>query len=268
MNKGQIQSFPVNTWKEEFNKAQDAGLSNIEWIFEVETEQHNPIKNDRGIREIRKQVQECGVEVNSICADWFMTHRLIHNNAAINTVAKTKLIELINQASKLEITYIVLPFVDSSSLNTPEQIDSAIYFLSEFTSYAEVAGIELHLETDLPPHTLGDIFSKLDHPMIRANYDIGNSASNGYNPQEEFAAIGSKIGSIHIKDRLLHGTSVPLGAGAADISLCIKLIETSKFDRFLILQTARVPGLDETSLANYNRFFIETIISQSNSVDL
>ena len=38
--------------------------------------------------------------------------------------------------------------------------------------------------------------------MIKVNYDSGNSASLGYDPTDEFAAYGERVGSVHIKDRV------------------------------------------------------------------
>ena len=49
------------------------------------------------------------------------------------------------------------------------------------------------------------------------NYDIGNSACLGYDPEEEINNYGDRIYNVHIKDRLLHGSTVPLGSGNADI---------------------------------------------------
>ena len=46
------------------------------------------------------------------------------------------------------------------------------------------------------------MLNALPHPVIKVNYDSGNSASLGYSVTEEFAAYGNRIGSIHIKDRL------------------------------------------------------------------
>jgi L-ribulose-5-phosphate 3-epimerase len=259
MTGGQIQSFPVTTWQEEFGKAQQAGLACIEWIYDAGTEQANPIGNDSGIRTMRRKIRETGVGVFSICADWFMTHRLVGETGTISKHAVQELVWLLDQAAKLEVTYIILPFVDASSLRSSKELQSAVTLLSDLVPYTEAAGIELHLETDLPPKTLHEMYSDLNHPLIRANYDIGNSASLGYDPNEEFAAIGRWLGSVHIKDRMLHGGTVPLGSGSADIPLCLELIEATRFDRYYVLQTARVPGMDEVNLAIYNRHFIETV---------
>ncbi|NYT04890.1 MAG: sugar phosphate isomerase/epimerase [Methanomicrobiales archaeon] len=261
MEGGRIQSFPVGTWQEEFAKARQAGLACIEWIYEAGTEQDNPLGSDAGIRAIRRIIGDSGVGVRSICADWFMAHRLIETTGAVSEPAREMLIRLLDRAATLEVLYIILPFVDASSLRTVREREGMVRLLFDLVPHAEAAGVELHLETDLPPPMLHEVFSDLNHPLIRANYDIGNSASLGYDPGEEFAAIGRWLGSVHIKDRMRHGTTVPLGSGSADIPRCLGLIESTGFDRFFILQTARVPGMDEVALAIYNRHFIETIWS-------
>ena len=38
---GRIQSFPVDTWREEFGLARQAGLDCIEWIYEMEAAENN-----------------------------------------------------------------------------------------------------------------------------------------------------------------------------------------------------------------------------------
>ena len=71
-----------------------------------------------------------------------------------------------------------------------------------------------------------DLLSRFQSERVTINYDIGNSASLGYNPVEELNAYGSMISDIHIKDRLLGGGPVVLGEGDADfISFFNKLKE-------------------------------------------
>src|SRR5690348_4003915 len=69
---GRIQSFPKKSWREEFTKAREAGLDLIEWIFEADAWQKNPLASDQGIAEILSISRTTGVQVQSICADYFM----------------------------------------------------------------------------------------------------------------------------------------------------------------------------------------------------
>ena len=71
------------------------------------------------------------------------------------------------------------------------------------------------------------------------NYDIGNSASLGYDPEEEFNAYGEKITDLHIKDRLLGKGPVPLGKGNADIPKIFKLLSKINYQGIVIFQAFR-----------------------------
>ena len=50
--------------------------------------------------------------------------------------------------------------------------------------------MELHLETSLNPQRFAELLAKVPHPMLKVNYDSGNSSSLGYHPRDEFAAYG------------------------------------------------------------------------------
>ena len=74
---------------------------------------------------------------------------------------------------------------------------------------------------------------------MTVNYDIGNSASLGYNPAEELSAYGERISDIHIKDRTLGGGPVILGTGNADIPGFFTLLERFNYDGPYIMQVYR-----------------------------
>ena len=52
-----------------------------------------------------------------------------------------------------------------------------------------------------------------DKRLFGINYDSGNSASLGYNIDDEFKIYGKYIKNIHIKDRLYKGKTIRLGEG-------------------------------------------------------
>ena len=254
---GRIQSFPVESWREEFARGREAGLACIEWIYEAGTDVANPLRTDEGVREILELANQTGVGVRSICADYYMTHCLIESSGKINDEVAQHLRWLIGRAGLLGASYMVLPFVDSSSLKQPEEIDGLLSVLRSVLETAERNNVELHLETDLVPGQLVSILQSMSHPLVRANYDIGNSASLGHDPAEELTLIGQWLGSVHVKDRVLGGKTVPLGTGSADFATCFRLIKASEFSGTFILQAAREDGLSETELAKRNRQFVE-----------
>jgi L-ribulose-5-phosphate 3-epimerase len=118
---------------------------------------------------------------------------------------------------------------------------------------AEEVEIELHLETSLGPDRFAELLGRLPSDLINVNYDIGNSASLAYDPREELAAYGDRVGSVHIKDRIKGGGSVPLGSGDADLPAVFDCLRTLGYAGDFVLQVARdVPG-DEVRWAKRNR---------------
>jgi len=92
----------------------------------------------------------------------------------------------------------------------------------------------------------------LPHPRIKVNYDAGNSASLGYRPAEEFNAYGSRVGSVHLKDRRLGAGTVPLGEGDADFDELFGALSVVGYRADFILQVARGTEGDELEWARRN----------------
>jgi len=67
-----IQAFPRASWRDEFARAAAAGLDAIEWIHDAYGSDANPILTSEGRSEMRVLIEEHGIAVRSLCADWFM----------------------------------------------------------------------------------------------------------------------------------------------------------------------------------------------------
>jgi hexulose-6-phosphate isomerase len=235
---GRFQAYPVEGWQNEFYKGAKLDLYSIEWIYEKPYEAENALSNDTGINHLKNVIQDTGVFVKSICADYYMSECLISHEKPV--LENWEHLEwLCKQVKKLDITYIVLPFVDSSALKTDGDKDALAEALKRFLENNQNLEIEIHLETDLNPQEFRSIFMEVNHPLLKMNYDIGNSASLGYEPDAEFRLLGNYLGSAHIKDRLLKGKTVPLGTGNADFYKCFKWFRELKFNRWYVLQAAR-----------------------------
>jgi len=258
-----FQTFPADQWRDEFGFAREAGLSCIEWIYEKHHEDDNPLKTDDGIAELKQLSHDTGVLVRSVCADYYMTEFLLDDEGRQNTENCNHLRELIHQASKLSIHYIVLPFVDASSLKSKAARNGVVELLKDIAPLAKNAKVELHLETDLEPVIFREILDQVGHEMVRANYDIGNSASLGFDPHEELTLLAPYLGSVHVKDRELRGSTVPLGFGNAHFRICFQMIRQAGFDGHYILQAARGENGDEVQLAIANRHFVEQGVVQN-----
>ncbi len=254
---GRIQSFPVDTWREEFGLARQAGLDCIEWIYEMEAAENNPLTTDEGIAEIRVLAETSGVAVGSVCGDYYMKERLVTRAGRVQGDVVEHLRWLLGRIRLLGGRYLVLPFVDASSLNSSLEIEGLVKVIETIISTAEHAGVELHLETDLSPSELVSLLERISHPLVRANYDTGNSAALGQDPVKELALLGPWLGSVHVKDRVLGGGTVPLGTGAVDFSAFFSLIGAADYGGPFILQAAREEGLREVELAARNKLFVK-----------
>src|SRR6478609_3529756 len=76
-----LQEFPRGSYASEFPKAARLGFHSIEWIFEAPRFEENPLWTPAGRAEIRGLIAESGVAVQSVCADYFMVHRLAGEGA-------------------------------------------------------------------------------------------------------------------------------------------------------------------------------------------
>lgn len=242
---GRFQSFPRQGWRLEIARAAEIGLRGIEWIYDLFGEGANPLETAEGREELRSLLAEQRVAVVSICADYFMDRPLLRCSQAENAELIARLEWLLGICPEMGVGRVVLPFVDASRIQDEAERDQVVANLRQVLPEAERHGVELHLETDLAPEAFRELLDQLDHPLIKVNYDAGNSASLGYRPAEEFAAYGARVGSVHIKDRRLGATTVPLGQGDTDFpSLREQLIQYDYRGDF-VLQVARGEVGDE-----------------------
>lgn len=259
---GRIQAFPWRNWQTEFGTAAELGFDAIEFIFEGGEPgiDSHPLLTSSGQAEIRQLVGATGVDVPSICADYFMSEPLFRDSPAQRTRRLNVLRDLIRGAAAVGARLIEIPCVDQSSLTSEAEHDALIAALEAALPLAREQRVNLLLETDLPPHAFAALLSRIDEPEVGANYDTGNSASLGFDTVQEIEAYGDRILNIHIKDRVLHGTTVPLGTGNANFPAFFAALRDRGYDRGFILQTARDPddvGVARKYLAQVRGWVIE-----------
>lgn len=253
---GRFQTFPAERWRDEFAYAGKAGLASIEWIYETYHEAENPLSSDAGIAEIHRLSAESGVKVRSICADYYMQALLV-SDGKVEKKQAAHLHWLLERAALLGAIYVILPFVDQSAIRTQDDRRALGELLADVLPHAARLGVEIHLETDFPPEVFAALLTEFAHPSLKANYDIGNSASLGFDPEVELKILRPWLGSVHVKDRVLGGGTVPLGTGNAKLETCFRLIVEAGYNRPFIMQVARGIEGDEVVWATKNRLFIE-----------
>ena len=235
----QIQAFPLNFWKDEFPRCRELGISCMEWIFDYPALSDNPLLSDAGIDEIMEISARYGVAINSVVADYFMVKKLFGDKKSEigNTVDMLKC--LVTQCSKCGIPIIEIPLVDSSALTTENEKRDLIQNMEEPLRLAHEHEIRISLETSLPLEEFKKLIMAFRPFKVYANYDMGNSASLGFDPIEELNLLGSYIINVHIKDRVKGGSTVPLGKGSTDFEAVFDGLKQSSYSGDFILQAAR-----------------------------
>lgn len=256
-----IQAFPRQQWAEEFPLAAEAGLDCIEWIYDAYGEDVNPLGSDEGVTHLRELIEAHGVSLRSLCADYFMDCPLLRATPGEIAERLDRLTWLLSRCKQVGIARVVLPFVDSSAIHTPAEEGEVIDVLKRALPAAERQGVELHLETDLSPERFRNLLAQAPHPLLKVNYDSGNSASLRYDTREEFAAYGERIGSVHVKDRVKGGGTVPLSEGDADFEAVFDSLRTLRYSGDFVLQVARGRTGAEVAWAGQNKAFVEKYLS-------
>lgn len=192
------QQFPTDNWENEFYTAAENGVGAIEWMFNFDGFETNPVWTEEGRNRMACLMKETGVTVSSVCANYFM-----HQNLAENTDILKKLIK---DMQSLNIKLLVLPLFENSRVDEIRNWEPVIRAVKE-------ERICIALEMDVPAQRQLALISRLQCGNIGVCYDLGNAVGNGYNLKEEIEVLGSHMKEIHIKDKLIGGSSVMLGKG-------------------------------------------------------
>lgn len=262
---GRFQSFPRASWREEFARAQEAGLDYIEWIYDDYGASANPLCTKSGRETLKQLKADFGIRIPAICVDWLMDYPLVRCDLKERQHRESVLHQLLHWGGEIGISRVVLPFVDASSMRTEQDQLSAIEALKDALPVARQVRIELHIEADLNPESFAKFLARLNDPMVKVNYDSGNSSGLGYKANEEFRAYGDRIGSIHIKDRLRrHDGTVetkPLGQGSADFNDVFESVRKIAYGGGFTLQVARGHDGDEVNWVKQQAAFVRQYLA-------
>ncbi len=256
-----IQFFPFSNWEKEFYIAREIGLDEIEFIFDYDNYESNPIWNDSGIEKLKEVIKSTGVKVNSVCFDYFMRRPFFKSTLEKDKLKqenKIILLKVISSMVQLDTKLIEIPLVDASSLsNETEKEEFKVFLIDVINSSNE--DIRIGLETDLPPKEFKQYLEDIALSNVGANYDSGNSSGIGYDVREEIAVLNKRIFNVHIKDRIYKGSTVKLGTGSADFSALFEELKKIGYEGSFILQAARGIDGNEANEIKEQMKFIESL---------
>lgn len=241
---GKIQAFPWRDWESEFPAARHLGLGLMEWTLDQHRLYDNPLLTQDGRARIRELAAQHGVRVPSLTGDCFMQAPFYKADGEERRKLLGDLEAILDACADLGIRYVLIPLVDNGAIGTAEEEASLIDGLLPLRDRLIGDGLRIVFESDFPPQRLARFIEAFPADAFGINYDIGNSAALGYSPAEEIALYGHRIDNVHVKDRLLHGTTVPLGTGNADFPAAFAALRAAGYGGNCILQTARADDGD------------------------
>lgn len=260
---GRIQAFPWDYWQKEFPIAESNRFRLMEWTLDQDRLRENPLLTLDGQAEIRALCQRHGLAIPSLTGDCFMQAPFWKAQGDEQETLKRDFLAVAGACAAVGISMMVMPLVDNGRLENAEQEGALIIFLqSQARSLAE-HGLRVVFESDFGPAELVRFIERLDPALFGINYDIGNSAALGFNPADEIAAYGHRIANVHVKDRVLGGTTVPLGDGSADFETVFSTLNRIGYKGFYILQTARAADGDHAGTLRRYKTMVENWLEQT-----
>ncbi len=242
-----IQSFPVNTWENEFYLAKDIGFELIEWVLDENIED-NPILSKKHFSKINIIKKQTGININSICCDYFMKNSLSRNSESYRKKNLEILNFLIEESCPLNnIKIIDLPLVGEASLKKKKNSEDYKNIFLKLEKKILDNNLTIALETDLNPNALRDFLKSFNENAVTVNYDMGNSAFWEFETKKEFSCYGKLISNVHIKDCTLRDYTVQLGDGNVNFNEIFFLLKKNNYKADFILQAAR--GEDDFQIA-------------------
>jgi len=229
-----LQSFPWDSWREEFIRASETGFDSIEWLVDGNNDDDNPIATVEGRTEIKALAAQYNVGIRSLCAHTFMDGALLDegktSEAAINYLSR-----VLDFSADIGIEFVVLPVMEAMSIRTPTARDRLTKVLR---TVLDGAGPVLLLESDLPGVDLAAFVEKVGSPQLGVLYDIGNANALGFDIAADIAVLGSMIREVHMKDRLSgNGPSHRLGEGDTPFSQAVQALAKFSWQGPVVLET-------------------------------
>lgn len=260
---GKIQEFPWRHWRDEFPLARANGFVLMEWTLDQARLYENPLMTPRGRREIRELSERHGVTVVSLSGDCFMQAPFYKAVEMRRAALLDDMKAVLEASADIGLRYVVVPLVDNGSLESEAQQDALRRGLDEVGTVLHGEKTVIAFESDFSPAELGDFIATFPIEEFGINYDIGNSASLGYDPAEEISAYGERILNVHVKDRLRGGTTVPLGEGNANLPLVFRLLQEFGYTGNFILQTARAADAEHVDALCRYRDMVRALMEET-----
>ena len=257
-----LQSFSSN-WMDEFPLIEQLGFNGIEWIYDKKSEDSNPILNSNEYSKIQSLSKKYNVSLENIVFDWFITHPFLKKDDISLSTKIQKLIDLLDYSEKIGFKRVIFPLLEGNSIHDSNEMELFLkIFSDDILPTLNLKKLEIHFETSMSPNDEFNFISKLNNPQTKICFDMGNSASLGFDCTEVLNKIHPFLGSVHVKDRLKNGGTVPLGEGSVDFLTVFSILNKINFSGPISFQAHRDKNSNNIELLQSYLMFINNIIGK------
>ena len=243
-----IQEFPLTTWRAEFRLANELGLKAIEWTVDLYEFKRNPLFDIEARKEIAELQLEFDISVPSVTLDCFVEAPLHGPNIQSGLSSEISDLRWIAEHLKdSEVRILVLPVVSEGAIFDDTALKTLILKLNSLQNAIGDLGMRIALECEFGLASISKVLNELDPSIFGVNFDMGNSAALGHDPEDELKLCSGRIFNVHIKDRIRGGSTVPLGNGAVNFPKVSAILKGQEYGGNMILQAARSETVDEKS---------------------
>jgi len=213
-------------------KAAELGLDGVQiYVTRGETAPENMSPSER--REFRKFVEDRGLVVSALCADYGRGFTDPELNREL--VPKTK--------ACMDLALDLGTNVVTSHIGAlPEDEDdprwkACLEAMAEISEYGAKVGVYFATETgpESPEHLL-KFLKQVPYGFVRVNYDPANLVMKGYDHLRGVRVMADYIVHTHAKDGLRGDGEVPLGEGDVDFPRYVAALDEVGYDGFLTIE--------------------------------
>ena len=222
----QLQIFPINTWREEFDVAKDIGFQHIELLWDSKQD----IKNADGLKKFMSpgsKLPTLSMCVDSIC------------NCILLEDILDEILDVINTFKEYTPEILVIPLLGEASINTVEVLKELVNKLNshKVINLIKKYNVRLALELDMPALDIIEALKFANPQLIGICLDIGNLWYYSGSPIDDIHALSDKIIHVHIKDRDKESNNVLLGNGLVNFFEFNRALRYIKYSGILTLET-------------------------------
>lgn len=214
---------------------------------------------------LRKQAQDAGVEITSLCMNAHWVFNLASPDVRIRDLGVSLLLDAIAMAGEVGATAILIPGCDQDQ--SPEN-NWALFRdgVMQAIGPAQRAGVKLALEAVNKPllYDTAKLLQMIEDcggaDVLGIYLDVGNSTSSGLNPADEIRAAKGRTVLTHVKDwNPANRNERLLGAGAVDFPASLTALREIGYDGYLLVELPPDPN-DGDAVALHSVQFLRTLL--------